>query len=438
MDNFLNWISMNPTIATTIIVILGVLLLAMVVLFIVAFFQGREVSFYPPRIGELQTQKENNSHSIQLGDSQSIQSSLKSAEGVKATENNSFERVKGWAYFESEIREKLEKANEIRILKIKGRDIYKELPVRKALARRAVAKKFTRILLQNPQSKFVTSNIATEFEWSDFESYSKDFVHSLEMHSNSLPNYKDVVRLYDFLPILKIYILDDDIYISAYLGKVEEKEKKDEIDVWHFSRSINPFNIAQLIIRFFDALWDISRSPAIVPNKTVIMNENNGSLLIPVMRTIVNGSNKKKFLRNTIFFPKDEYHITIIGSKLGASLLEKMAGGDKREHFLNAVAEANWDYELSNHYFHLVKTETKSTTSNSIKQSIVQLVNIPALEGFYKKLEKIFDMPFPLCPSHITLFVSSEDKQGIGIYTQNDFEEYNHGEVQLSELKDFE
>ena len=129
MDNFLNWISMNPTIATTIIVILGVLLLAMVVLFIVAFFQGREVSFYPPRIGELQTQKENNSHSIQLGDSQSIQSSLKSAEGVKATENNSFERVKGWAYFESEIREKLEKANEIRILKIKGRDIYKELQI---------------------------------------------------------------------------------------------------------------------------------------------------------------------------------------------------------------------------------------------------------------------------------------------------------------------
>lgn len=434
MNALLNWISANPTMAT---IIIGVLLLIMVILFIVAFLQGREVSFYPPKIGELKMREKHNKKDLLANTSQSTKAAKESLKFSGKILNNCFEHSKGWAGYDAEMLGLIENANEVRILKIKGRDLYKELPLKMALANRAAVNKFTRILLQDPHSKFVTPDVAKEFIWPDYQAYIRDFFHSHQMHAESLPNYKNFVRLYDFLPLLKLYVFDDDIFVSAYLGKVDEKEKKGEVDVWRLSRSKNTFGIAELIVRFFDALWENSRSPALVKNKTVILNEENGSLLIPVRSSILNTASKKLFFRNTFFFPKDEHHITIIGPKLGDSILEKMRNGKKREQFMNVVAETNWDYELSNQYFHLVKSNGDLVDENGTRQSIIQLVKLPSLSTFYSKLEAIFDMSFPLHPSHITLYTTSVEKEGIGIYTEKDFDKYNFGEIDIDVLEDY-
>jgi len=47
MSEFLKWLAGNPVVAGALVVFLGVLVL----MFVVAFIQGREISFWPPRIG---------------------------------------------------------------------------------------------------------------------------------------------------------------------------------------------------------------------------------------------------------------------------------------------------------------------------------------------------------------------------------------------------
>jgi len=51
MNEFLIWLSNNPIAIYSIIAILGLLILIIVILYLIAFIQGRDISFWPPKIG---------------------------------------------------------------------------------------------------------------------------------------------------------------------------------------------------------------------------------------------------------------------------------------------------------------------------------------------------------------------------------------------------
>ncbi len=51
MSDFLIWLTNNPTASMTIITGITILLVAITLIYLVAFFQGREISFWPPKIG---------------------------------------------------------------------------------------------------------------------------------------------------------------------------------------------------------------------------------------------------------------------------------------------------------------------------------------------------------------------------------------------------
>jgi hypothetical protein len=53
MDAFFQWLTSNPIAETVLVTVLGVFILAITFIFLVAFLQGREIFFYPPKIGEL-------------------------------------------------------------------------------------------------------------------------------------------------------------------------------------------------------------------------------------------------------------------------------------------------------------------------------------------------------------------------------------------------
>lgn len=60
MDEFLKWLASNPSIATTLILAIGILIFATVLMYLVAFLQGREISFWPPKIGAKREKEEEN------------------------------------------------------------------------------------------------------------------------------------------------------------------------------------------------------------------------------------------------------------------------------------------------------------------------------------------------------------------------------------------
>lgn len=51
MESFLRWLSENPVIADILLAVLIIIVLFLILMFVVAFKQGREITFYPPRIG---------------------------------------------------------------------------------------------------------------------------------------------------------------------------------------------------------------------------------------------------------------------------------------------------------------------------------------------------------------------------------------------------
>lgn len=51
MDEFVKLLSSNATVTNTILIVLVFAVLSLLSMFLVAFFQGREISFWPPKIG---------------------------------------------------------------------------------------------------------------------------------------------------------------------------------------------------------------------------------------------------------------------------------------------------------------------------------------------------------------------------------------------------
>ncbi len=51
MSEFFKWLSNNPIATTTFIVSFGVVVTVTSLIYLIAFFQGREISFWPPKVG---------------------------------------------------------------------------------------------------------------------------------------------------------------------------------------------------------------------------------------------------------------------------------------------------------------------------------------------------------------------------------------------------
>lgn len=64
MNEFLKWLSTNPTVATSVVVSFSIFLTSATLIYLVAFLQGREISFWPPRIGERPTKSANDNASL--------------------------------------------------------------------------------------------------------------------------------------------------------------------------------------------------------------------------------------------------------------------------------------------------------------------------------------------------------------------------------------
>ena len=51
MADFFLWLSSNSIAATILVIAFGTLIIAVIVIFVVAFLQGREIAFWPPKVG---------------------------------------------------------------------------------------------------------------------------------------------------------------------------------------------------------------------------------------------------------------------------------------------------------------------------------------------------------------------------------------------------
>lgn len=441
MDSLIQWLLSNHISSTILLILVSVILILIISIYLMAFFQGREISFWPPKIGEKPQTSSPKSINSHVGSASNKTSSKEFMEIINSLiKVNSIQHFNGWKSCDAEILEKIKTSKEVRIMKIKGRDLYKEISFKNAIAERTENEQFTHILLQAPYSSFVNEKISKEFKWNSLDSYINDIQHSLSILCDTVFNYKEVVRLYDFRPILRLYIFDDDIFVSIYSGSVVDRTKKDEIHVWQLSRKSDPVGLAKFLEIYFDSLWEQSKPINWIINKNVIFQPQSYVLLLPVIRKNIKLlSEKAKLVRGQAFSPKSELHITIIGKDLGQRIKEKISSSaEKKDLFLQYISETDWSYEIVDDLYLFAKEKEFSANEREKKsihtETIVQMAKVPSLENFYQKIEAITGITIPPRPVHITLFTHG-DSEGIGVNNQVEFNEVYKAKLGTEELK---
>lgn len=135
---------------------------------------------------------------------------------------------------------------------------------------------------------------------------------------------------------------------------------------------------------------------------------------------------------------KAEVHLTVIGSETGdeiLSLLNALSPEERQEKIaaLHALIEhTDWSFELVDEYWYVRKeyndpdSGDPTRTIPETRQSIIQMVRLPALEVFYQHMNALMRTSFRTPMPHVTLFTTStrDDKRqrGIGIYSKEAFE----------------
>ncbi len=122
------------------------------------------------------------------------------------------------------------------------------------------------------------------------------------------------------------------------------------------------------------------------------------------------------------FIPKQEAHITVLGSNLGTHLLQQFADNPLAEQQVRQAFESiDWSYTKTHDLRHLVRENTEPGGIDKIEESIIMRLQMGGMEEFYTRLKTLGlineDQPVP--PPHVTLYTRNCDT-GIGVHSESE------------------
>lgn len=128
---------------------------------------------------------------------------------------------------------------------------------------------------------------------------------------------------------------------------------------------------------------------------------------------------------------KDELHITVIGSKTGIILSDKINQATSVNDSLRKIFEGiDWHYEKTGPVHFLSRTD-----KGTVKKSIILLLDMPGITVFYQqaKTQGLIDVDIPIPPPHITLYTRNIPL-GIGVPNNRLLDEYTIDTCPTSDL----
>lgn len=174
-------------------------------------------------------------------------------------------------------------------------------------------------------------------------------------------------------------------------------------------------------------------------NTNIRFDEGMGTLLIPLNKEDVGLLDEHVVFRGTVFEPKREVHITVVGKDLGCKLKEAMKSDPLIESQIEqAIEETDWSYESKDKMYHVSKDKKEGDPEEGVEivhtESIILMMEVAGIQHFYEKLGRITQMGSEVPPTHVTLYTHG-DSFGIGLANRADFEECVTGEILPNELK---
>ena len=123
--------------------------------------------------------------------------------------------------------------------------------------------------------------------------------------------------------------------------------------------------------------------------------------------------------------PKSELHITLL-SKAAAAAVRDWAGDDptRREKLQDLIAQTDFSFMPLRCFYHARRDGD---------QTLIQLVHMPTLRGFYHQLSTLVGSRLSVPPAHITLYTSG-NPMGIGIASYQEFKKLVTGAAAPDEI----
>ncbi len=134
-----------------------------------------------------------------------------------------------------------------------------------------------------------------------------------------------------------------------------------------------------------------------------------------------------------VFDRKSEFHITIIGSRLGQKLLSYWERAEDlsaySEQLSRLAAEVDWEWRFEPQYYHVVKSQPEPSDRDEGRYeilqsaSIIQMVSLPGIDRCYQQLSSWLGKRQVPPALHVTLYVSGNPR-GIGIADRDELNRY--------------
>ena len=167
------------------------------------------------------------------------------------------------------------------------------------------------------------------------------------------------------------------------------------------------------------AFVDPHQSDLIEPRSAELVTDT-GYLVVNIDKTSYAFLDRPVRWENRIFQPKSELHITIISLDAEKVLRGTAQNAEMLARLQDLVSNTGWRFRKLNAFYHIVETPGVET--------LIQMVELPALPDFFTELSRLLGEPFHLPPTHVTLYTIGTEK-GIGLPTRAVFEEMARSRV---------
>ena len=122
------------------------------------------------------------------------------------------------------------------------------------------------------------------------------------------------------------------------------------------------------------------------------------------------------------FVPKQEAHITVFGSDLGAHLQQLFTDNPLVEQQVKQAFEnTDWCYTKTDDLRRLVRQNSEHTGIDKTEESIIMRLEMAGMAEFYTKLKQLglIHQDHPVPPPHVTLYTRNCDL-GIGVDSESE------------------
>ena len=129
------------------------------------------------------------------------------------------------------------------------------------------------------------------------------------------------------------------------------------------------------------------------------------------------------------FDAKKELHVTLVGRALGAEL--RRALGDRLDIATRPAFEAlDWTVARTGERRLIERTDTADDGKPGNVASVIEFVDLPALDWYYRWLGDLLGRQLAVPPAHVTLYTHRKAK-GIGIPTARSLRAWSRGAVPI-------